>query len=52
MFIDYIFRMAHMNAAVWTSEGDIDLPLKSLTFDGPIEHPYERRFNPYDYNGG
>eukprot|EP01035_Chromulina_nebulosa_P019625 gene19625-25535_t len=37
---------------IWTSEGNVDLPLSDVSLDGPITTPFERRFNPYDFNGG
>ena len=45
-------------AIIATSEGDIKLPLDHLgasgvAIDGPVKTvPWERRFEPYDFNGG
>ena len=44
-------------AFIATSEGEIKLPLENLTHsiavDGAVKSvPWERRFEPYDFNGG
>lgn len=38
--------------AIWSSFGDLKLPLSSIEVDAPKTTPIERRFNPYDFNGG
>jgi hypothetical protein len=38
---------------MWSSNGDVKLPLAGLEVDAPVKTtPMERRFNPYDFNGG
>jgi hypothetical protein len=37
---------------IWTTEGPIDMALQGVEMDGPKTTPFERRFNPYDFNGG
>ena len=37
---------------IWTSEGNANMNLDSIELDGPKTTPFERRFNPYDFNGG
>lgn len=39
-------------AAVWTSEGNLNVPLEQVQVDSTKTTPFERRFNPYDFNGG
>ena len=40
-------------AMIDTDEGKKRMPLDGLEFDGPVKTtPWERRFNPYDFNGG
>ena len=46
------FCFSKVAAPIWTSEGSLQLPLKDVQVDGPITTPYERSFNPYDFNGG
>lgn len=36
---------------MWTTEGHLSLPLETIEA-GPKTTPYERRFSPYDFNGG
>ena len=44
------------SACIATSEGSIKMPLNHLGEDGVVEAPktvpWERRFEPYDFNGG
>jgi 20S proteasome subunit beta 6 len=37
---------------MWTSEGPASLSAKSLAVDAVKTTPFERRFEPYDFNGG
>jgi len=38
---------------MWTTDGPINMPLDGVLVDGPVKTvPWERRFNPYDFNGG
>lgn len=38
---------------IWTSEGQVDMPLQNIEIDAaPKTTPFERAFNPYDFNGG
>lgn len=40
-------------AALWTSEGSIPMNLGGLAMQDDVKTtPFERRFNPYDFNGG
>jgi hypothetical protein len=36
---------------LWTSEGTLNLPVDNVVDDYKTT-PFERRFNPYDFNGG
>ncbi len=47
----YIFSEAAPIAPMWTTEGDAPMPLSSVSMDAKTT-PFERRFNPYDFNGG
>lgn len=42
------------SSALWTSEGPALMKLDSLNLplDDVKTTPFERRFNPYDFNGG
>ena len=38
---------------IWTSEGCVEMPLQQIEIDAaPKTTPFERAFNPYDFNGG
>lgn len=37
---------------VWTAEGTVNLSVESVAVDTVKTTPFERRFNPYDFNGG
>lgn len=39
---------------IWTSDAPISLPLEGLNspVDATKTTPYERKFEPYDFNGG
>ena len=37
---------------LWTSEGTEKLQIQDIELDGPKTTPFERKFNPYDFNGG
>ncbi len=37
---------------VWTAEGTVNLPVENMAVDTVKTTPFERRFNPYDFNGG
>lgn len=38
---------------IFNSEGKNGMNLDSVLIDGPVKTtPFERRFNPYDFNGG
>ena len=37
---------------MWTSEGNVEIPLQQVGMDAVKTTPFERRFNPYDFNGG
>ena len=38
---------------IWTSEGHVEMPLQQIEIDAaPKTTPFERAFNPYDFNGG
>ena len=37
---------------LWTSEGTEKLSIQDIALDGPKTTPFERKFNPYDFNGG
>ena len=39
-------------AMLQTSEGRVALPLDDLEVDATKTTVFERRFNPYDFNGG
>jgi len=39
-------------APMWTSDGIVSMPLDSVEVDATKTTPWERRFNPYDFNGG
>ena len=39
-------------AALWSSEGTVPMSLGNLPVDDVKTTPFERRFNPYDFNGG
>jgi len=37
---------------MWSSEGSIPMQGSEVSVDAPHATPFERRFNPYDFNGG
>lgn len=37
---------------MWTSEGNANIAATNIVMDAPKTTPFERRFNPYDFNGG
>lgn len=37
---------------MWSSEGSVELSLGGMPVDDVKTTPFERRFNPYDFNGG
>ena len=38
---------------IWTTEGHVEMPLQQIEIDAaPKTTPFERAFNPYDFNGG
>jgi hypothetical protein len=37
---------------IHSSEGAVNMNLNNVVLDGPKTTPFERRFNPYDFNGG
>eukprot|EP01031_Cornospumella_fuschlensis_P028531 gene28531-34441_t len=37
---------------LWTSEGSVQMPMDTVAMDDVKTTPFERRFNPYDFNGG
>jgi hypothetical protein len=39
-------------APIVTTEGPVELHLSNLAMDDTKTTPFERRFNPYDFNGG
>ena len=39
-------------AAIWTTDGGVKMPLDAIALDDTKTTPFERRFNPYDFNGG
>ena len=46
-------RMAAPSAAIWTSDGNMDMKMNDVELvDGPKQTIFERRFSPYDFNGG
>jgi len=46
-------RPADTTAPVWTSDGGFQMSLEDVELrDDTKTTPFERRFNPYDYNGG
>lgn len=45
-------RHAATSAMMQTSDGFMDMRLDQVAVDGPKTTPFERRFNPYDFNGG
>lgn len=45
-------RSTQPSAAMWTSAGNTNMPLDSVQVDAAKTTPFERRFNPYDFNGG
>lgn len=45
-------KQASMPASMSTSEGNINFQLDQVAMDGPKTTPFERRFSPYDFNGG
>ena len=47
-----IRRHAATSAMMQTSDGFMDMHLDQVAVDGPKTTPFERRFNPYDFNGG
>lgn len=42
------------SSSMWTTEGDVLMPLGGIQtpVDTVKTTPFERRFNPYDFNGG
>jgi len=48
----YIYICRPPKLPIWTSEGNTNMNLDSIELDGPKTTPFERRFNPYDFNGG
>ena len=48
----FINRAAPPSAALWTTEGSVPLNLQEVPSDSFKSTPLERRFNPYDFNGG
>jgi hypothetical protein len=52
-FYDFVYRREQTFAPkIWSSRGDVSLPLSSIELDDGKTTPLERRFNPYDFNGG
>jgi len=45
-------RPSSSTAPIWTTDGGINMPLNEVVMDDPKTTPFERRFNPYDFNGG
>jgi hypothetical protein len=52
-FCTYHKETAVSPAVFESSEGKLCLSLKNIELDGPVKTtPFERQFNPYDFNGG
>ena len=45
-------QMKAPSASMWTTDGSAMIPLEQIEVDAPKTTPFERRFNPYDFNGG
>jgi 20S proteasome subunit beta 6 len=51
-FCSYSQQHQAPSLPLWTSEGPIQLPMDSVASDDVKTTPFERRFSPYDFNGG
>ncbi len=40
------------SASIWSSDGPVQMHLDSVAVDATKTTMFERRFNPYDFNGG
>lgn len=40
------------SAYIWSTDGAVELPLQAVEIDSAKTTPLERRFEPYDFNGG
>lgn len=40
------------SAQIWSSDGPVQMPLDGVAVDATKTTMFERRFNPYDFNGG
>ena len=49
---NYVSRTLNHAAPVWSSEGVVDMPLNNIAVDPVKTTMFERRFEPYDFNGG
>lgn len=50
-----IFSRSQVNvptASIWTSDGTVGMAMDKVSMDDVKTTPFERRFNPYDFNGG
>lgn len=51
ILIIFVRTLNHV-APVWSSEGVVDMPLNNIAVDPVKTTMFERRFEPYDFNGG
>ncbi len=47
-----ISRIPAPKATLWTMDGNVNIPLDGVAVDDVKTTIFERRFNPYDFNGG
>lgn len=50
--MDFLSNIKGPAASMWTTDGHAMMPLEQIEVDAPKTTPFERRFNPYDFNGG
>jgi hypothetical protein len=50
--MEFATKTAAPSAPIWTTEGPAMMPLESVEVDATKTTMFERRFNPYDFNGG
>ncbi len=50
--MEYATKVAAPSAAIWTTDGPAMMPLDNVEVDATKTTMFERKFNPYDFNGG
>lgn len=50
--MEFASKNAAPSASIWTTDGPVQMPLDGVEVDSTKTTMFERRFNPYDFNGG